>query len=90
VGMVGDGDGMGNHKSQNTNHKMKAVRFLVMVLFWPAVIGSLLVGCAAPGDAGTRTTTVAPDGTQTIVERIDPDAEFNKLCERLITPGGGL
>jgi hypothetical protein len=78
--MVGDGDGMGNHKSQHTNHKMKAVRFLVMVLFWPAVIGSLLVGCAAPGDAGTRTTTVAPDGTQTIVETVDPFTVLQSEC----------
>jgi hypothetical protein len=83
--MVGDGDGMGNHKSQNTNHKMKAVRFLVMVLFWPAVIGSLLVGCAAPGDAGTRTTTVAPDGTTTVVERMgDPiDTAIANVCNRI-------
>jgi hypothetical protein len=44
------------------------------------VIGSLLVGCAAPGDAGTRTTTVAPDGTQTIVETVDPFTVLQSEC----------
>jgi hypothetical protein len=53
--------------------------FIIVALLLLVLVMFCLSGCAGQG-AGTRTTTIAPDGTQTIVEQIDPFMMLQTEC----------
>lgn len=68
----------------------KGIGHILLILAATVLAGMMvavgLTGCASTSE-GTRTTTVAPDGTQTIVEQIDPFTLLQTKClERKFEP----